>query len=98
MISREEVIKIANLAMLELTSEEVDNYTLQLDSLLEHFKAIQELDLSSISPTNNAGANFNVLRDDSARPSLERGTVVGQSHGNDGRNFIVPAIINAEEQ
>lgn len=83
--------------MLELTPDEVESYTVQLGCLLEHFKAIQELGLSGVEPTNNAGANENVLRDDVAGAPLPREKVVGQCPAADGKNFVVPAIIGPEE-
>jgi len=97
MISKDEVMKIAGLAMLELTEEEVLLYSEQLSSLLEHFNQIQSLNLDDIEPTNNALVNFNVLRADIVEPSKSQRTIVSNAPETDGKNFNVPAIIETEE-
>jgi len=97
MISKEEVIKISKLAMLELKPGEIDDYTGQLASILNFFEQIQELDLKTVEPTNNALVNSNVLREDVSAASVPQAKLVFQSAGNDGKNFVVPSIIETGE-
>ena len=49
-ISREDVIRVAELAHLGLTSEEVDKYRDQLDSILTYVEKLNELDLANVEP------------------------------------------------
>ncbi|HNY10483.1 MAG TPA: Asp-tRNA(Asn)/Glu-tRNA(Gln) amidotransferase subunit GatC [Candidatus Wallbacteria bacterium] len=97
MISKEEVIKISKLAMLELKPSEIEDYTGQLASILSFFEQIQELDLKNVEPTNNALVNSNVLREDVSEKSLPQSKLIFQSVGNDGKNFVVPSIIETGE-
>lgn len=43
-ISKEDVIKIADLARLKLTEAEVENYQKELEEFFEHAKALEEVD------------------------------------------------------
>jgi len=97
MISREEVQKISKLAMLELTEEEVSNYTRQLGGILGFFEELKELDLKNVEPANHAIITPDVTREDIVRPSRNQADIVGQSPATDGKNIIVPAIIETEE-
>jgi len=43
-ISKEDVIKIADLARLKLTETEIENYQKELEDFFEHAKALEEID------------------------------------------------------
>jgi aspartyl-tRNA(Asn)/glutamyl-tRNA(Gln) amidotransferase subunit C len=49
-ISREDVLKVAALANLELTDAEVETYLGQLDDILTYIGKLNELDTSNIEP------------------------------------------------
>ena len=49
-ISREDVLRVAQLADLELESEEVETYRSQLDEILSYVGKLQELDVSNVEP------------------------------------------------
>jgi len=49
-ISREEVLRVAQLAHLELAPEEVETYRGQLDEILAYIGKLQELDVSGVEP------------------------------------------------
>jgi aspartyl-tRNA(Asn)/glutamyl-tRNA(Gln) amidotransferase subunit C len=49
-ISREEVLRVAQLAHLELAPEEVETYRGQLDEILAYIGKLQELDVSGVDP------------------------------------------------
>jgi aspartyl-tRNA(Asn)/glutamyl-tRNA(Gln) amidotransferase subunit C len=49
-ITREDVLRVAQLAHLELTAEEVELYRGQLDEILNYVGKLQELDLSNVEP------------------------------------------------
>jgi aspartyl-tRNA(Asn)/glutamyl-tRNA(Gln) amidotransferase subunit C len=52
-LSREEVLRIAALARLELTPQEVDLFARQLAHILEYVEQIRELDTSGVPPTSH---------------------------------------------
>jgi aspartyl-tRNA(Asn)/glutamyl-tRNA(Gln) amidotransferase subunit C len=49
-ISREDVLRVAQLAHLELAPEEVETYRGQLDKILAYIDKLQQLDISGVEP------------------------------------------------
>ncbi len=49
-ISREDVLRVAELAHLELSAEEVELYRGQLDEILSYIGKLQELDVANVEP------------------------------------------------
>lgn len=49
-ISREDVLRVAELAHLELAPEEIELYRNQLDEILSYIEKLQELDVSQVEP------------------------------------------------
>jgi aspartyl-tRNA(Asn)/glutamyl-tRNA(Gln) amidotransferase subunit C len=49
-ISREEVSRVAELAHLELSPEEIDTYRGQLDEILTYVDKLKELDVENVEP------------------------------------------------
>ncbi len=49
-ISREEVLRVAELAHLELTPEEAELYRGQLDEILNYIGKLQQLDVTQVEP------------------------------------------------
>ena len=71
-LSREDVLKIAELARLELTPDEVERCTRQLGDILTYAEAIGEADTTGIPPTSHPFATVGAWREDTAVPSLSR--------------------------
>ena len=63
-ISKEDVIKIADLARLKLTEKEVENYQKELEEFFEHAKALEEVDTEWIEPLYQVWWLQNVMRKD----------------------------------
>ena len=52
-LSREDVLRIAELARLELTADEVDLFTRQLAGILQYVEQIRGLDTTGVAPTSH---------------------------------------------
>ena len=66
-ISREDVLKVAALANLELTDAEVETYRGQLDDILTYIDKFNEIDTSNIEPMTqvvSASTDGSTLRED----------------------------------
>lgn len=71
MLSRDQVLHVALLARLELTSEEVERFAGELSKVLDYIELIDELgDLADVPPTAHVVDVENALREDVPRPSL----------------------------
>ena len=49
-ITREDVIRVADLAYLELSESELETYRAQIDEILEYIGKLNELDTASVAP------------------------------------------------
>jgi aspartyl-tRNA(Asn)/glutamyl-tRNA(Gln) amidotransferase subunit C len=93
MITREDVEHVAELARLELTAAEKDQFIAQLNSILAYIEKLNELDTTDIDPTSHVLPMSNVFRDDLVRPSLDRALVLQNAPEESHFFFKVPRII-----
>jgi aspartyl-tRNA(Asn)/glutamyl-tRNA(Gln) amidotransferase subunit C len=70
-LTQKDVKRIADLARLELTADELDLFTRQLGGILTYVEQIRDLDTTGVPPTSHV-LNRPVDRDDVLRPSLTR--------------------------
>jgi aspartyl-tRNA(Asn)/glutamyl-tRNA(Gln) amidotransferase subunit C len=92
-LRREDVAKVAQLARLTLSDEELDQFTEQLGQILEHANDIAALDLEDLVATAHPFGLINVVRDDVIEPSLARDELLAMApDAQDGR-FAVPRIM-----
>ena len=96
MIEREEVRKVAHLARLKLTDEEEKEFTTQLNSILEYFEQLSELDTTDVAPTTRAIEVTNVTRPDELQTFGEREALLSAAPDQDGDFFRVPKILSQE--
>jgi aspartyl-tRNA(Asn)/glutamyl-tRNA(Gln) amidotransferase subunit C len=92
-ITRKEVEHVARLARLELTEEEKDVMTRQLDGILAYVDKLNELDTSRVEPTSHVIPMMNVMRDDVPRPSLGPDEALANAPDREDAFFRVPRII-----
>ena len=92
-LTLEEVRKVALLARLELTDEEIERQGKNLNALLLQFEQLQELDVSGIEPTSHSVPVYNVMREDVVRPSLSREQALANAPESRDGCFIVPRIV-----
>jgi aspartyl-tRNA(Asn)/glutamyl-tRNA(Gln) amidotransferase subunit C len=92
-IAAADVRKVAVLARLALTDEEVDRYTVQLADMLEHFADIDALDLDNVEPMTQPLPLSNVFRADVVRPTLDRDEVLAAAPAAEDGRFRVPPMV-----
>ena len=92
-LSREEVRKVALLARLELTEEELDEQAKHFNDLLSQFEILQQLDVTGIEPTSHAFPVYNVFREDVTRPSLPQSEILANAPEQRDGCFVVPRIV-----
>lgn len=97
MIDRDQVRKVALLARLELTPEEEEQFTPQLNSILDYFEQLSELDTSNVQPTTRAIDASNITRQDERSPYADRELLLNGAPDREGEFFKVPQILGSEE-
>lgn len=93
-ISRQEVEYVAKLARLNLSEDEAEKYTEQLNAILQFAGKLNELDTSNIEPTSHVLDVYNVMRDDEVRPSVEREKALLNAPEEEDGQFKVPAVMD----
>ncbi len=92
-LPRETVLKVATLARLRLDESEVAAMSDQLGAILDYVARLETIDTSNVEPMVHAIELTNVLRDDVPQPSLPRAAALQNAPRQDGKYFLVPAII-----
>ena len=92
-LTLEEVARVAFLARLELSGDEKQRLTTELNGILGQFARLQELDTDDVLPTSHSLPLQNVLREDTIRPSLPRAAATANAPEKRDGNFIVPQIV-----
>jgi aspartyl-tRNA(Asn)/glutamyl-tRNA(Gln) amidotransferase subunit C len=91
-LSHDEVRKIAELAKLDLTDEEVALYAGQLSDVLRYFQRLQQIDTSHIPPTASVLPLKNVFRPDVPAAPLAPEDVVANAADAYENQFRVHAV------
>ena len=63
-LTREDVLKLAQLARLSLTDEEVEEFRSELSAILGYVQQLQDVDVAGLKPTTQVSGLTNVMRDD----------------------------------
>ncbi len=87
------VRKVATLARLALSDEEVATFQDQLGRILEHIEHLKKLDVSGVEPTAHTYPVFNVTRDDVPGESLPREAFLGIAPRSANNLLIVPKVL-----
>ena len=88
---------VAKLARIALTDAEVATYGAQLEDLLGHVAALEQLPTGEVVPTAQVIPARNVMREDDLVPSLPREVVLAGAPQVQGPYFRVPRIIAEPE-
>ena len=96
-VTVEDVAKVAELAHLELSREEMPRMVGDLNAILDYVAELNQLDTAGIEPLAQMGELENAaipsLRADRLEPSLDRTAVMAQAPETDGAFFKVPKVI-----
>ena len=96
-ISRDDVLRVADLAYLELSESELETYRKQIDEILEYIGKLNELDTANVAPmaqvlTDDQTADA-TLREDVVVPCNVAPEVLKQAPDPDPPYFRVPKVI-----
>lgn len=92
-ISRDEVLKVAELARLELDEALTDKLAEQIGNILNYVDTLGKVDTDGVPPTNHALSLANAFREDEviASPGTEMALANAPVHENGC--FVVPKIV-----
>ncbi|WP_349409315.1 Asp-tRNA(Asn)/Glu-tRNA(Gln) amidotransferase subunit GatC [Pseudalkalibacillus sp. SCS-8] len=92
-ISKEEVKHVAKLARLNMTDEEADMFSKQLDDIIGYAEQLNELDTDNVEPTTHVLDMKNVLREDEVKPWLSNEEALKNTPDKQNGLIKVPAVL-----
>ena len=95
-LTEEQVRKVARLARLELTDEQVHHYTRQLAAVLTYVAQLDELNLDGVEPLSHPTDLTNALRRDEPdplHPPLTPEQALANAPDSDPPFFKVPKVL-----
>lgn len=63
-LSRDDVLRLAALARISLSDEEVESFATEMSAILQYVEQLSEVDVSGLEPTNQVTGLTNVYRED----------------------------------
>jgi aspartyl-tRNA(Asn)/glutamyl-tRNA(Gln) amidotransferase subunit C len=96
-LTRAEVARIAELARLSLTDQELELFSKQLTSILDYAEQLRGVDTSHVPATSHPLDLAAPLREDEVRPSLSPAEAVAEAPEADRAAglFKVPRVVGA---
>lgn len=96
-ISREDVLRVAELAYLDLSEAELEKYRSQIDEILEYIGKLNELDTANVAPMAQVLTDVQTvdatLREDVVVPCAVAGDVLQHAPDPEPPYFRVPKVI-----
>jgi aspartyl-tRNA(Asn)/glutamyl-tRNA(Gln) amidotransferase subunit C len=63
-LTRDDVLKLARLARLTITEEEIEKYRSELSEILGYVEQLSQIDVTGLQPTTQVTGLTNVMRED----------------------------------
>src|SRR5260370_40863037 len=97
-ITREDVLRVADLAYLDLSESELETYRNQIDEILEYIGKLNELDTANVEPMAQVLTDDQTpdatLREDVVVPSQAASEILKQAPDPEPPHFGVPKVID----
>ncbi len=93
-LSREEILKISELAHIKLAEDEIETFRGQMSSVLAYVGQLSEVDVEGIEPAAHITGVSNVLRDDAvlAADPATRAALLDEAPAREGDLIKVKAV------
>lgn len=92
-MNREEVLRVAELARLELAPEGIERMRRELSAVLDFVQTLKRLDLEGLEPTTFAPANAKLREDQTDARQLSPDEALASAPEREGAFFLVPPIV-----
>ncbi len=94
LLSNEDVAKVALLARLRVSPDELELFTGQLNSIVDYVAQLQQLDTEGVEPLAHGIEVRNVFRDDVRGEALPREQALANAPKKNATSFLVPAVLD----
>jgi aspartyl-tRNA(Asn)/glutamyl-tRNA(Gln) amidotransferase subunit C len=96
-LSRDDVAKLAALARIEMSEEELVSLSSQFGVILDAVARVQEVNLDGVIATSHPQPIQNIFREDEVRPSLTPEQALSGAPAQEEKRFRVPQILGEAE-
>ncbi len=93
MITKDEVEHVGWLARIEIDDKDAEGYAAKLNSVLEYFGQLDEVDTDGVAPTYHVADIMNVFRDDVVTDSIEQEDVLTNTDSEQDGYIKAPRIM-----
>ena len=93
-LTRDEVIRIAKLARIALTEEEIDRFQVDMSRILDYVDQLNELDTTNIAPTAQVTGLENRLRPDVVDDEFTREEMLASAIDTAEGHIVVKSVFN----
>jgi len=96
-VTLKDVEHIAGLARLELSDEEKEQFTHQLNQILTYVEKLKELDTTNVEPLSHVVDLSNRFREDRVEPGLTSEEALRNAPSKTDKYFKVPKVIGEKK-
>ena len=92
-VSREELLHIAKLSDLKIDENEIDNYRLNLEDILNFAEIVKNANVDGLDETIGANDSYNVFRKDEIKDFEDRDALLANAPEKERDMIKVPKVI-----
>ena len=92
-VTRDIIEHVANLARLNLTEEEKDKMTSEMENIISYVDKLNELDTSNVKPMEHVIPIKNVFREDKVDKSYDIDRILANAPSQEDGCFKVPKVV-----
>ena len=92
-VDEETVKRVARVARLELTEDEISMFSRDLSEVLEAFETLQEIPTEGVKPTFQPIEAINIIREDKVEPSIPRSKLLKNIRNKEDGYIKGPRVI-----
>lgn len=92
-VSKQELLHIAKLSDLKINEDEIENYRLNLEDILNFAEVIKGAPVDELDETIDVNDNFNVFRKDEIKDFEDQDSLLENAPEKERRMFKIPKVI-----
>lgn len=97
-VKKEDVINIAKLSKLRLSENEIEEFTEDMNQILDYVKKLEKIDTSKVEPLSHPLEGVNVFREDKLQKSIDREAALKNAPDKTEEFFKVPKVIKVDKR
>jgi aspartyl-tRNA(Asn)/glutamyl-tRNA(Gln) amidotransferase subunit C len=97
-VKKEDVKHIARLSKLRLNEKEIEEFTEDMNQILDYVKKLEKIDTSKVEPLSHPLEGVNVFREDKLQKSIDREAALKNAPERTEEFFKVPKVIKVDKR